>query len=172
MGYNEYLSILLNEEASTMTAPEMADKIRDVIKEVFPDSFVKVQFDPKAIYRTIYIAFTLGKDKTEYINGYAENDPMLHRMSITGPTDELPADGTLPPKVTVDAAQGGFIYTTPEDKYLAYGRLKFGWKKKTGTPEQVIAHIKNYFVKAKELIKQNMDKMHKDHVDLIKTKVG
>jgi hypothetical protein len=172
MGFNDYLSQVLNEEASTMTAPEMADKIRDAIKEVFPDSLVKSEFEPKAIYRNIYVAFTLGKDKSEYTNGYAENDPMLHRFSITGPTDELPADGTLPPKVTVEASQGGHIYITPEEKYLAYGRLKLGWKKKTGTPEQIVAHMKNYFVKAKELIKQNMDKMHKDHVDLVKTKVA
>jgi hypothetical protein len=167
---NEAFDKTLNEDVS-MTANELAEKIKLAIKEVFPNSYVVSKFST-SFYPSIHVKFTLGKDQTEWSNGIIDNDPMIHDFTIDAEGRELNSDGTLPEKVTIDTHRGGSISTAPTEKYMAYGRLKLGFRKKTDSPEKIVDYIKKYFSRAKEIIKQNIEKMHPREIDFIKSKVN
>jgi len=49
-----------------------------------------------------------------------------------------------------------------EGSYMAYGRVKFGWRKKTGTPEQLLKHLDNYFKKMRKVVDANKDNLAHD----------
>lgn len=147
-------------------ADDFAGKIQKTIEKIFPKSFVHVRFK-KNLGKSIQISFLLGKDKSEWINGIPENDPMKHMFFIW--LDRMGDDNIIPDKISIELSQGGSLYVMPkEGSHLAYDSVKIGWRKKTGTPEQILKHIDDYFKKAMKVLKNNKDRMDDRHSHLAK----
>lgn len=157
-----FLNTNLNE---SIDADDFVTKIQKTISKIFSKSFVKVNLS-KRLGKTIQISFLLGKDKSEWINGIPENDPMKHMLFIW--LDRMGDDNILPDKIGIELSQGGDLTVRPkEGSHLAYDRVKIGWRKKTGTPEQILKHIDNYFKKAKQVLLKNKDRMSSSHSHLV-----
>jgi hypothetical protein len=70
----------INENVS----PELESfmlKIESAILRHFPNSFVRVGLST-TLGKSVFIAFTLGKDKSNYSNGIPQNDPMALTFHI------------------------------------------------------------------------------------------
>jgi len=152
--------------AKFTTGDELAKAIEAAIKKHFPKSHVKVWVHKGGIGgTTIGLDFAVAGDKSQVANGIWHNDISLTRGTIYG----LEPDGNLKPTLEFDPALGGSILTKPTEKYMAFGKLKVGLRKKKGTPEQILKHLDSYFAKLAKAIKDNRDKIPDDHLKLLKS---
>lgn len=131
---------------------EMASELQATIKKIFPKSFVNVSYETN-LGKVIYIRFTLGKDKTEWMNGIAMNDAAITNILLFFDKE---SENFMDGKMSAEANQTSLSVKPPENSYLAYGRIKTGWRKKKGTPDKIFAHIEKHFNKLKTIIKDNL----------------
>jgi len=157
---DNYLTKNLNESTN---AVEFAETIQNTIRKNFSKSFVNVNLSNR-LGKSIQISFLLGKDKSEWASGIAENDPMKHMLFIF--LGKMGEDNILPDKIKIELSQGGSLAVKSENPHLAFDRVKIGFRKKTGTPEQILKHIDNYFKKAKQVLLKNKDRMATSHSHL------
>jgi hypothetical protein len=152
------------------TSDDLALEIQKVILGIFPKSMVKAEFS-KRMYASIWVYFTLGKDKSEYINGYSENDIAVMSFRIDGKGGkELPEDGSLTGDVQVENTNASFSVKPPEGSYLAFGRVKVPFKKISGPPEKIVDYIKKYFITFKKALQANRDNIPDEDLKLIGNK--
>jgi len=138
-----------------------ADDFLKEIESEFKKNFSKGWFEPSkgALGGGIYVKSGI-QSKNEHSNGIKENDPAYQIIVFNGV--ELGKD--LPEKFMVEVSTGGSLTVKPEEgSHMAQGRVKFGWRKKTGTPEQILKHMKNYFSKMKKVYKANKSNMFDYH---------
>jgi len=140
-----------------------AQKLQNEIQEIFPKSFVRCIVDNKSSFGGVWITLQMtlgGKGETEVT---LHNDPMYGLFFIQNAQDRhgsFPSDGTMPEKIMVDTNIGGSLHVKPDQPSMyAYERVKLNWRKKTGTPDVVAQYIVNYFKKAKEIIKENKERL-------------
>jgi hypothetical protein len=147
----------LKESPEQITdATELALKIEATIKEIFPNSHVNAKFSSN-IMNSITIWFTLGKDKSEYANGIAQNDPLWQILHV----ENMSKEGVLEPKLKIISTIAGRL------SLKNYTRVKTGWRNYQGSPEQIIEHIRKYFTNVKQVLianKDNIDVIVKDKV--------
>lgn len=160
----------VNENAGTgMTAEQLRDELEAKIRATFPDSFVNVKIGTGLSGGTISIGFLLGKDKTEWQNQIQHNDPARHSIMIF--LGDKNTD-IVPNNADVQLAQGGSISVKPpQGSYLAYGRVKTGWRNFKGDGPTIVRKIDAYFKKLKEVIKDNVDNMVPRDAELAKKKI-
>jgi hypothetical protein len=158
---------VLNE--GTMTVDEFTAKLKSTIKKHFPKSKVEA-WSSTNLGSSISLSFALGKDKSEWVNGIIENDPLLHRFMIGW--NSFAEGRFIKDKIQAELTIGGSMLVEPEEgSRMAYGRKKIGWRKKTDTPEKIITHFDNYFKKMKKVLKDSIEDMPKKHYELNKNKV-
>lgn len=144
------------------TSNKFTEALEKTISATFPESKVSVQMiqitgDPFCIIR-----FTLGKDKSEYTNGYAENDNVKHNISIYG----FDSEGNPKESLKVESAYTSF-YAKSTNRLYAYDRIKTGWRNFTTTEDKAIVKIGDYFKKLKFLLIDNFDKLTADSQKLM-----
>lgn len=157
------------ETKTPVVKSSFALKLEESIREIFPLSHVdavqlKLTGDP-----FISIRFSLGKDASEYINGYFENDDFTHRITIDGVSSEfsLIKGG----KLDVSSSCNSFSVKPEPGSYLAFGRVKTGWRNfKTDSEDKAVKKIVDYFKNMKQLISENVDKLTENSKNLIKAK--
>lgn len=156
-------------EVKTMKVDDFVNKLDSIIRKHFPKSHVNVQVS-KNLGKEIDVFFTLGKNKSEWVNKIAENDPLYHRFMLAWNAfedNEFTKD-----KFEAELSVGGSLKVLPGPKsYMAFDRVKIGWRKKTGTPEAILKHFDNYFNKMKKVLKDNFDNMTEEDRELNKDKV-
>lgn len=120
---------------------EFAKKIEDMVRENFPNSYIKVKWENN-LTSSITLWFALGKDKSVWTNGIIQNDPAYSLMFIWG----FDRDGEISPKgLTLDGNVG------LRDK-ATYKIDKLGWrniKAPTQDPEKIFKTIEKWFLKLK-----------------------
>lgn len=140
-------------------------ELKEAIQDVFPNSAVNVSFR-KDFLPSITIKFTIGIGKDEYKNGIIQNDAMFTLIHIFG-VDE---SGNPTPNMSVESSSG-FFYIKSTNPMLAYERIKTGWRNfKASDKETVIRKIKNYFINAKTLLIENIEKLDDYTKELVKRK--
>jgi hypothetical protein len=171
MSYKNYLDKVLNEDVNTRDytntkgyVPPLPTNVKDYVKQldddikaIFPKSKVTVRLEKSLSGKNdndIFIRFTLG---TEYTNNIWQNDPCWSHMFIWNPADE---NNDVRNKISVESNSAGVIHDKDN------GRIRVPWSKKTGTPGQVKNHILKYFIKVRETLIANRDKMD----DIVKDK--
>ena len=148
------IAVFLNKTAA-MSVQEFMDKAQKEISKSFPKSGIAIRHSTN-LGSSISLRFTLGKDKSEWANGIVHNDPMHHVFSIA--YGQIDKDGNLAEKIKIELPMvGGWLQISSKNPHLASDRVKIGWRKKTGTPEQVLAHLGKYFQKAKALVQKHKD---------------
>ena len=145
-------------EEAIETGDDLAKEIEKSAKKNFPNSYYMGQFSV-GIAPSVHIVFFLASDKSKTANKIAENDPAFHRFLIFG----YNKDGTPGPKLEATMSQGDLTVFPGEGSHLAFDRVKVGWRKKKGTPEQIAKHFDAYFGKLKKAVKDNMERIpHRD----------
>jgi hypothetical protein len=162
------LNYLATVTAEGVSAEDFVTQIEDVIKKIFPKSFVQVRYSTSLGHKSIFIQFALGKDKSEWANGIIQNDPLHHQIWIYGIKD----DGTLMDKVKMEAHSGGRLILKENDESGFRSKVvKIGFRSMTGTPEKILKGIGNYFTKAKKVFKEYQDRLRDLPEDFPKDKV-
>jgi hypothetical protein len=156
---------LFKEDANS-NANELSQEIEKEILKIFPKSYVDVKFDSH-IFPGITIKFGLGKDKSEWPNGYWENDPAQMFIFIRGQKEsDLSKDGTINGLLYVENKSGSFLIK-PTDRFMAYSKIKVPFRKTIGNGEKIIQYLKKYFLTFKKALQDNRDKMTDEHIQLI-----
>jgi hypothetical protein len=166
---NAYEKMLM-EAKGPMKVSEFISSLESAIKKSFPKSLVRVQAS-KNLGSSIGVTFALGKDKSEWANGIIHNDPLHHVLMIGW--NEFAEDAFLKDKITLDKPNiGGSLKVLPEEgSYMAFGRVKLGFRKKTAPPEGIVKHLGNYFKKVKGILKDNIDRLTDEDRIIAKKKI-
>lgn len=148
--------------ASITNGQQLAQALEQAIRKYFPRSALDLRveqnnFDPRRS-SDVWLTFAVAGSKAEAPGGYYENDLSYTKAVIHG----LDADGNIAGPLSFEPRQGGSIATTP-------AWIKVGLKKKTGTPEQIVRHVEQYFAKLLATIKANADKIPERTKALLKS---
>lgn len=140
------------------TAEEFLDKIKRAIEKHMPPGQILDSGFRESLggggRRNMHIWTSLARSKDKVSGGIWNNDYALQKFLIW----DIEKDGILKDKVTVEASGSQSLSVKPEPgSYRAFDSVKFGWRKKTGTPEQIVKHFDNYFAKVAKVIKANKD---------------
>ena len=120
MQFKDYV----NEANSNMKVDEFINKLDSIISKHFPKSFVKVQ-KIERLGKSIDVFFTLGKNKSEWINGIHENDPLHHRFMVAW--DSFKDNDFTKDKIQAELVVGGSLKVLPKpNSYLAFDSVKIG----------------------------------------------
>jgi hypothetical protein len=152
-----------------MTVDEFIKKLEDTVKRIFPKSFIQI-YSGKNLGSSITFKFALGKDKSEWNSGIIHNDPLFHVWMIGW--ESFQDNGFTKDKIPAELSIGGSLAVRPEEgSYMAQGRAKIGWRKKTATPDKMIQHFDGYFKKMKKVLKDNKDNLLDYHIKVVKNKL-
>lgn len=169
MKFIRYLNEEVITESNTMSVSEFIKNLENAVKKIFPKSFVKINASTN-LGSSIHMVFALGKDRSEWINGIIENDPLFHRFMIGW--NSFQEDTFIKDKIVAELSVGGNLKILPDEgSHLAQGRIKIGWRKKTAPPDKIIQHFTNYFKKVKKTLIDNKDKLFADDAELMKKKI-
>ena len=102
--------------------------------------------------KAIYIVTALEKDISKVPHKIWMNDRAFQKFFVYGVNE----DDTLQGKLQAELIQGGKLLVKPEPgSHMAFGSVKFGWRKKSGTPDQIVRHFGNYFKRVQKTIKDS-----------------
>lgn len=150
-----------------MEQQQFIQQLQQAIQNVFPQSLVEVALRGFSTHKDIHITFTLGKDKSEYPMNIINNDKAHWGIWV----NKLPGN-----MYEVEGRSASSFYVTPnkeypKEKYLAFGSVKTGWKNfKSHTEEEVINKLVKFFIKAKQVMVENKERMTPDFKKLGETK--
>lgn len=144
------------KQTQEMSIDDFTQQVKDAYYKQFPRGWIKGGLE-KSIGQ--YVALTFGiQPKEKWFNGYESNDPAHQSIVI-----HQVKDSKFLPKIVADnGSTGSTMLIKPKTPNLAYSRIKLGYRKKTGTPEQVLDHIKKYFVQMRKIVDLNRDKLAHD----------
>lgn len=163
-----------SEEQIKEHAQAITSKIIAIWKDLFPTAGATARsssLDSRGMPKTTFIQLTLGSKKSEFVNGYIENDPLKLRLSImTHPKTE---------KIAIEYDNDS-VHITPEKSYLAFGNHRFKLRKQMAKNEKaLLAKVKKDLSKVKEqllkLYKDGQMSVHdrEDELkDMLKKKLG
>ena len=159
------------QSAQEIKAPTiMAEEIKQSFLKIFPHSHFGYVADtkPRQSYsNSLIFEIALGKDKTEFPNGYVENDPMGTKFIIRGFND----DDTPSGKIEVKNLTNYGIYTKPApDSHLALGKVKVWNGAFTVPADKVVPRLTKYFLALKDAVKANIDNFP-NYASYVKAKV-
>lgn len=143
---------------------KLASEIESTIKGIFPNSYIESYYSSH-LHPSITIRFTLGKGKEEWANGIIQNDPAFHVLMVDG----MDKEGTISKPLTLERSHGS-VMIKPEDRYMAYGRLKIPFRKVTGDKAAIVKGVKGYFERLKKALQGNKDKLTDQHLELVGSK--
>lgn len=163
-----------SEEQIKEHAQEITSKIIAIWKDLFPTAGATARsssLDSRGMPKTTFIQLTLGSKKSEFVNGYIENDPLKLSISIiTHPKTE---------KIAIEYDNDS-VHITPEKSYLAFGNHRFKLRKQMAKNEKaLLAKVRKDLTKVKEgllkLYKDGQMSVHdrEDNLkDMLKKKLG
>jgi hypothetical protein len=143
--FNEFV----NESSDAKTADDLVAAIETSFKKYFKDSYINVKFTTN-LGASIYVAFALGKDKSEWNNSIFENDPFAIKMHVFG----LKKDGTFGPKLEVEGG-GGISIKDPTGRFHSQTVKVF--RKFSGDYAKIVKGFDNYFKKMHTATKENLE---------------
>jgi hypothetical protein len=145
--------------ANIMNADEFIAAVSAAFKKHLPHGQIKGWFSDRLL-PAVTFHFLLQGDKSKYVMNIARNDPAYHIAQVYG----FDKEGNIKGKLEADVLTGGSLHVKPApDSYMAFDSVKIGWRKKTGTPEQVVKHFDNYFGKMKKVAKDNFERIPDRH---------
>lgn len=135
------------------------DNVESAFKKEFKNGYYLGRLEKGLGSPHLYFHFSLIGDTKDLSGGYRDNDPMQHKMMIHDPIKL--EDGSTMEKMTIELIVGGSLSVKPDaDSYLAMGRVKFGWRKKSGSLSQIEKHLIDYFKKMKKVVDANKENIY------------
>lgn len=131
---------------------QICDTLTNEIKKIFPDCGISCKYTKFMGDGSIDLGFTFGKDNSEYQNGIIRNDDFFNHIDI-----RLVAGN----KWNVESSSASSFSRKPNkelpnEKWLAFGRVKTGWRNFSTYDEKVvIKRIVEFYKKVKGLLVEN-----------------
>ena len=139
---------LLEEE----TSESLLEKIGGMFKKEFPKGWYSAS--KGALSSAVEMASFGIQPEKDWVNKIRDNDPAMHNLYVSPKGDKFEAD----------VFRGGsLLVNPPEGSHLAFGSVKFGWRKKTGSGDQILKHMQDYFKKMRKVVNDNKDNMSDEH---------
>jgi hypothetical protein len=142
---NDKFVTLLKEESD-----ESTKQIEQVVRKYFKDSLLKFSKSSLGGQESLFVVFTLGKGKDDYVNGIPENDRAFTRIAI-----HPEKSGGF----TSSMLQGNLMVRPKVKSHLAYERVKMGWQdvKKGQSLDKTLKNMDKYFSNLKNYLDANPD---------------
>lgn len=141
--------------AEGLKAEETARAIEAAFKKVFPKSLVQAKFNTN-FGNVVTVVFSLVDEKSKLPNGIRDNDPAYSVWQVYG----FNKDGTGD-KLEANLTRGGSFDLKPyAGSYMAMSVVKLGWRKKSGSPDQIVKHFADYAEKSKKVMLANVDNVY------------
>lgn len=152
----------------SMTPEEFCNEVKKLYKKYMPNSNVFVKFETN-LAPWIRVVPHVCKSIEECPSKIIHNDPLHVRFSIF--LKNIKADTPLPETLVMEVDDKYFT-TTPDDK-CTYGTHKFPFRKVKGNAKKLLSVLDKYFKTIKFDIKKLLqdNKIHKDHLELVKYKI-
>jgi len=162
---NQKVSLaMLNQRRNKMLTPtEFAQKASEEFSKVFPNAWSNINVIN--IFGTV-VSFSFGILPKDKVPGkIAQNDPAYH----SGLIQEIDKNtGLFKDKISLEFSIASLLIKPPAGSFLAYGRVKTGFRKISGTPEKVLDGFVKYLKKLKQIVDDNKDNMTEHHKNLMK----
>lgn len=133
---------------------EFLGNVKAVFDKHFPNSKVAIWGD----WGVYNLRFYLAKDESEVANQIMNNDCVHTTWSI---------DFVTAQKIEMELVTGGSVVRKtdvekyPNERFLAYGREKFGFRKISGNPQQFLKKLEKFIVeKMAKVILDNADSIN------------
>lgn len=140
----------LNE--AEMDADELADRIADSFRGVFPNGWIKSNVPKSGISEgDIAISFGLISDKSELSSGIADNDPMHHKFMVHNEGGHYEAV----------KLSGGLDVNPEKGSYMAMDKMKTPWRKTKGDGDKILKAFETFFGRLMKMVKDNEENIHK-----------
>lgn len=150
---------IVSEAKEPLTVEQFKKRVVEAYLKLFPDAWIYVNIK-HILGVNLGISFGI-QNKKYHTNKIIDNDPSYHSILIQDIVDE----NTFQEKIEIDLNRGGSMSVKPIGKsFYAFERIKFGWRKKTATPEKVIEHLIKYFGKMRKVIDDNKDRLEGENV--------
>lgn len=143
--YNNY-----DKKVNIMTGQEMGDRVKEIIKKYFQDSFVGIR-TRHALWsgNSVLIVFALGQ-KGEWFNGIIHNDPGHHCFWLEGFHNGMISKDE---KLQLSVSIGGYLMTK------AHTRVPLKFRGKTARPELILKAFDVYFKRMRGVFDENKDQL-------------
>jgi len=152
----------MEEAAGYSNTEDFIPALKKAISKHLPKGHVFVQAQTGIGDPLIYVRTGL-KDERGHVS---VNDRAFQSFHIYG----LNGDGTVKDKMDASIVTGGSLLVKPErPSHMAYESIKFGWRKKKGTPAQIVKHFDNYFSKVAKVVKANKARLAESVLDEAKS---
>jgi len=150
--------ITMDEVASSDNeAGKFIVKIKRAVNKIFPNSLVHANLSLSGFSPAIMVSFTLGKDKSEYREGSASNDPAHVAFMING----VDGDGNLDDRLVLERILGGgFMVHPAPGSYVAMDIHKIPFRKTTGSQDRILKSLERYFTRLRAELRDNEDKIY------------
>lgn len=154
MLFKEYLeqNVISEINESSMTRDEFVSRIEKSFLKYFPNGELHSSGSALGGDKSIFFYGALGGWKVT-----RQNDPLSIDAWIHDGVDE---NGLMKDKITLEWNSSSLSVNPPEGSYLVMDSVKLGFRKKSGTPEQVLKAIDNSFKKAAKIVKENIDNIY------------
>jgi hypothetical protein len=159
-----------------MKTSELIVAIENTYSKHFPNSKIFVKFSTN-LYSSISVRCFLAGDKNENSGGYWDNDILNVIFMISSENfKEFPKGVTLDSELGIIGIEnnGKSYNTKPDNQYMAFGRKELSFRRVQGNTEKIIKVLNTFFEKMKTSLQDDLkqDRIHKDHIDLVKNKLG
>lgn len=145
-----------------MTAQEFIDAIEAAYAKVFPKGHIRGRFFSAMGRPSLMFDTRLQGDLNKLPNKTPENDVAPQRFTVD--VSDASPDSQLPDKITIESNRSSSLLVRPAPgSGMAFDSVRFGWRRKTGTPEQVVRHMTAYFQKMKKVLEANRKRLPKTH---------
>ena len=135
-----------------MNAITFSDSVLNLFKKHFPNGYARSS--KYTLGNGIHFSFGLIGDTSDCSSGIRQNDILnlsfgIHENFIFNSTHEIEN------KIIIESNQSSYAIK-PQQQYFAMSRVKIPFRKINNTPEKALVNIEKYFIKAKELIKEDI----------------
>ena len=138
---------------SIVDSNELFDEMKKTFYKYFPNSYIDGGFKNN-LYPSIVMRIALGKDKTEFLNGIIQNDPIFTSILVDGMND----NGVIGEKITLDGGGLG-VSVKSSVPHLAYETVKIPLRKTTGSPDRILSTLDRAFGNLAKAVSQNADNL-------------
>lgn len=146
-----------------LTPTEFAQKASEEFSKVFPNAWSNISV--RNILGQV-VSFSFGILPRENIpSKIIQNDPAYHSGLIQ---DIDTNTGLFKDKISLEFSIASLLIKPPAGSFLAYGRVKTGFRKISGTPEKVLDGFVKYLKKLKQIVDDNKENMTERDKNLMK----
>lgn len=159
-----------------MTIQKFMETIKQTYNKHFPLSLCVVRFD-KSLYASIGISCYLSNDISECAHNIRMNDPLHFSLSVDHAgrafSRETTTETDLPDNLILSVWHNNYK-VKPDDKNYVFSSRKIPCRKTSGNAEKLITTMDRWFGQLKTQLQNDLDNdmIHKDHVELIRSKLA